>query len=60
MTQSEQKKYKEFQFVRMFADNTRPSVSQIRRSLDMSPKMVNKLMQRIKKNGTLVPRKRGK
>lgn len=60
MTQSELKKYREFQFVQMFADKTRPTQSQIARKLDMSPKMVYKLVQRIRKNGSLVPRKRGR
>ncbi len=44
----------------MFADKDQPSRSLIGRTLDMSPKMMNKLIQRIKRNGTLVPKKRGK
>ncbi len=44
----------------MYANETRFSGRQIARKLEMSPKYVNKLMTRIKKYGTLVPRKRGK
>jgi transposase len=43
----------------MFSDKAMHSGALIARKLDMSPKMVNKLKQRIKKNGTLIPRKRG-
>ena len=58
MTQSEQKKFKELYIVRMFAQ-TNFNGSEIARRVGVSRKVVNKLMQRIKKNGTLVVKPRG-
>jgi transposase len=61
LTQSEQKKYREHQFMHLFQDKAAMlSGSQIARSLGMSPKRVYKLIQRVRKNGTLTPKKRGK
>lgn len=44
----------------MFADKACYTRSQIAMKLGMSPKVVNKLMQRIRKTGTVVPKKKGK
>lgn len=60
LTQSQMKKYKEVQFVKLFASNANLNGSQIARQIGTSPKVVNRLKQRIKRNGTLVPKKRGK
>ena len=60
LTQSEKKRYKEYQFHQMFVDKACYTSSQIGMMLGMSPKVVNKLMQRIRKTGTVVPSKNGK
>ena len=43
----------------MFTGKDRLSGMQIARKLDMTPKVVYRLIQRIKRHGSLVPRKRG-
>ena len=44
----------------MFTNKAMLSRGKIARKLDMSTKKVNRLFQRIRKNGSLVPRKRGR
>ena len=44
----------------MLADKANFNGGQIARKLGMSPKVVNRLKQRIRKNGTLKPKIRGK
>ncbi len=44
----------------MFADRAFHNCSWIGRALGMGKKVVNKLKQRIKRNGTLAVKKRGK
>ena len=60
LTQSEKKRYKEYQFHQMFVDKACYTRSQIGMMLGMSPKVVNKLMQRIRKTGTVLTFKNGK
>ena len=57
LAQSEKKKYKEYQFKKMFSDGENYSRAQIAFELNMSKKVVNKLIHRIRKNGSLVPKR---
>ncbi len=59
LSHSEARKYREFRFLREFTREDRPGGMRIARRLGMRPKVVYRLMQRLRRHGDIVPRKRG-